>query len=84
MLSFFTSSLNVGQMDMTDEEIIENIQTAIERLISVVPGGEKNISSFKLHVHMNNLPEIPIYISSGMLFTAIQRSHRHINTVAIK
>lgn len=67
MLSFFTSSLNVGQMDMTDEEIIENIQTAIERLTSVVPGGEKNIYSFKLHVHMNNLPEIPIYISSGML-----------------
>ena len=67
MLSFFTSSLNVGQMDMTDEEIIENIQTAIERLISVVPGGEKNIYSFKLHVHMNNLPEILIYISSGML-----------------
>ncbi|XP_067935859.1 ribosomal L1 domain-containing protein 1-like [Watersipora subatra] len=57
------NSVVVGEGEMTDEEIAENVKAAVTKLAEVLPGGENNIFKFNLRLHDSIV--LPIYISGA-------------------
>ncbi|KAJ4444347.1 hypothetical protein ANN_06139 [Periplaneta americana] len=54
-------SLKIGHTKLSVDQITENIMDVAKDLAEHYPGGWTNIRS--LHIHMQDMPEIPVYIS---------------------
>lgn len=63
-LSPSLSSVAVGQLDMTDSQLVENIEAAVGKVADNLPGGIPNISSVRLT--LQGVESLPLFMSLGM------------------
>jgi len=48
---------------MKDEELAQNIRSAMLKIAENGLGGPQNIQKF--HLNLNNLPSLPVFVSNG-------------------
>ncbi|KAF6030511.1 RSL1D1 [Bugula neritina] len=55
-------SVVVGNLEMKDEELAQNIRSAMLKIAENGLGGPQNIQKF--HLNLNNLPSLPVFVSN--------------------
>jgi len=55
--------VNIGHTGMSEDELTENIDAVVQRISSLLPGGQQNIRN--IHIKTTHSPSIPLHVSFG-------------------
>lgn len=64
MYFLFFSLIRVGHFDLKTKQIVENIMSTIEQLVTALPGGAVNLRN--IYIKTQNSMALPLYVSMGM------------------
>ena len=60
----FFSLIRVGHFDLKTNQIVENIMSTIDQLITALPGGAFNLRN--IYIKTQDSMALPLYVSMGM------------------